>query len=350
MAKKSAKHRLPSGSVRIQAYDYTDDTGKKHYRSFTAPTLAEAKALRSEWQIDRKRRQEAEKNLTIQSAVRRYIDSKDGVLSPATIRGYESIYNLRFCGSFGKNKLNDITSQQIQIWVSDLSKSRTPKTVRNIYGLLLPALEMFAPDLHVKVQLSAKKKAELYCPSDADVKHLLESLRNDPDLERAVLLAAFGPLRRGEICALTDADISGNVISVTKSYVRGKDNIWHLKVPKTYASYRTIPFPDAVIACFDGIKGPLVSLTPDAITHRFKRALENAGLPNFRFHDLRHYSASIMHAIGVPDQYILQRGGWASDGVMKTVYRNAISDESVKQNTIINQHFELISHDISHEA
>ena len=57
-----------------------------------------------------------------------------------------------------------------------------------------------------------------------------------------------------------------------------------------------------------------------------------------------------MHAIGVPDQYILQRGGWASDGVMKTVYRNAISDESVKQNTIINQHFELISHDISHEA
>ena len=202
MAKKSAKHRLPSGSVRIQAYDYTDDTGKKHYRSFTAPTLAEAKALRSEWQIDRKRRQEAEKNLTIQSAVRRYIDSKDGVLSPATIRGYESIYNLRFCGSFGKNKLNDITSQQIQIWVSDLSKSRTPKTVRNIYGLLLPALEMFAPDLHVKVQLPAKKKAELYCPSDADVKHLLESLRNDPDLERAVLLAAFGPLRRGEICAL----------------------------------------------------------------------------------------------------------------------------------------------------
>ena len=42
MAKKSIKHRLPSGSVRIQAYDYTDDSGKKHYRSFTAPTLAEA--------------------------------------------------------------------------------------------------------------------------------------------------------------------------------------------------------------------------------------------------------------------------------------------------------------------
>ena len=84
MAKKSAKHRLPSGSVRIQAYDYTDDAGKKHYRSFTAPTLAEAKALRSEWQLHRKYEQESASNLTIQSAARRYIDSKDGVLSPAT--------------------------------------------------------------------------------------------------------------------------------------------------------------------------------------------------------------------------------------------------------------------------
>ena len=78
MAKKSTKHRLPSGSVRIQAYDYTDDAGKKHYRSFTAPTLAEAKTMRSEWQLHRKDEQEVASNLTIQSAARRYIDSKDG--------------------------------------------------------------------------------------------------------------------------------------------------------------------------------------------------------------------------------------------------------------------------------
>ena len=102
MAKKSTKHRLPSGSVRIQAYDYTDDAGKKHYRSFTAPTLAEAKAMRSEWQLHRKYEQESASNLTIQSAARRYIDSKDGVLSPATIRGYESIYKTRFVDDWPK--------------------------------------------------------------------------------------------------------------------------------------------------------------------------------------------------------------------------------------------------------
>ena len=57
-----------------------------------------------------------------------------------------------------------------------------------------------------------------------------------------------------------------------------------------------------------------------------------------------------MHAIGVPDQYILQRGGWSTDGVMKTVYRNAIANESVKQNDLINKHFEQVSHEISHDT
>ncbi|MBR0090420.1 MAG: site-specific integrase, partial [Lachnospiraceae bacterium] len=47
-----------------------------------------------------------------------------------------------------------------------------------------------------------------------------------------------------------------------------------------------------------------------------------------RFHDLRHYSASILHAIGVPDQYIMERGGWSDDRVLKAVYRNTLDDQS----------------------
>ena len=49
-----------------------------------------------------------------------------------------------------------------------------------------------------------------------------------------------------------------------------------------------------------------------------------------------------MHAIGVPDQYILQRGGWASDNIMKSVYRNTIDLETVRQTKKINQHFEKL--------
>ena len=48
MARKK-KNELPSGNIRIQVYDYTDEDGKKHYKSFTAPTKAQAQALATEW-------------------------------------------------------------------------------------------------------------------------------------------------------------------------------------------------------------------------------------------------------------------------------------------------------------
>lgn len=227
--------------------------------------------------------------------------------------------------------------------ISDLSRrGLSPKSIRNAYGLLSATIDMFAPDLRLKVTLPARKKPELYCPSDQDVKRLLEAVK-DPELYLAILLAAFGPMRRGEICALESTDIKDNIISVSKSMVLGSDNIWHIKQPKTYGGYRDIEFPDFVIQCIPNKEGKIFDATPDQITGRFEKALSKTDLPAFRFHDLRHYAASIMHAIGIPDQYILQRGGWSSDSVMKTVYRNTIDLETVRQNKKINDHFKRLS-------
>jgi hypothetical protein len=53
-----------------------------------------------------------------------------------------------------------------------------------------------------------------------------------------------------------------------------------------------------------------------------------------------------MHAIGVPDQYIPERGGWSSDNIMKTVCRNTINIETVRQTKKINEHFQKMSCDI----
>lgn len=82
---------------------------------------------------------------------------------------------------------------------------------------------------------------------------------------------------------------------------------------------------------------------------RFKRALSKIGLPDFRFHDLRHYTASVMHAIGIPDQYIMGRGGWSSDGTLKRIYRNEIDDYSKKFTAKTLDHFEAMQHELSHE-
>lgn len=280
--------------------------------------------------------------MTLYEAVGRYIDLKRAVLSPSTLTGYTAIQKTYFSGDFGKHMLSSLTNIVVQAWVSDLSVIRSPKTVRNAYGLLSATLDVFMPDLHLKSTLPAKKRPELYCPSDDDVKKLLEHIKGT-DLEIAVMLAAFGPLRRGEICALTSDDIHGNTITVSKSMVQGPDNQWYIKQPKTYGSYREIDFPDFVIDRIKDINGKIVNATPSRISGLFIKAITETDVPRFRFHDLRHYAASIMHAIGVPDQYILKRGGWISDNVMKSVYRNAIDSETVKQNKKINDHFKALS-------
>lgn len=338
MAKR--KNSLPSGNFRVLALDYTDPDGKRHYKSFTAPTKKEARMLADEWKLSKKRNRA--ENISVRVAVQRYKDMKAAVLSPSTLRGYAGLLRTHFQGDFGSTRLNELNSQIVQIWISDLSKRLSPKTVRNAYALLTAALDMFAPDLSIRVQLPARKHPELYCPNDTDIQRLLAESAGT-DLEIAILLAAFGPLRRGEICALTSRDIKGNTITVSKSIVRSEDNEWITKSPKTYGSYRTIQMPEFFFKHIRSKKGALCNLNPDQLTREFERVLDLCQLPHFRFHDLRHYSASIMHAIGVPDQYIMQRGGWSSDNVMKSVYRNVIDLEAEKQSQLILEHFQKVA-------
>lgn len=52
------------------------------------------------------------------------------------------------------------------------------------------------------------------------------------------------------------------------------------------------------------------------------------------------YSASIMHALGVPDRYIMERGGWSTDKTLKAVYQHTMSDQAQEFNKRIKSHFE----------
>jgi integrase len=59
--------------------------------------------------------------------------------------------------------------------------------------------------------------------------------------------------------------------------------------------------------------GKITTLTPTTVTHKFARILKNNDIPHFCFHDLQRYSASIQHAMGIPDAYMMQRRRWQSD-------------------------------------
>lgn len=342
---RKKKGQLPSGNFRKNRLDYIDENGKKHFKSFTGSSMAEVDYMIAQWKLQRGKPADHKGDLTVEDAVFRYIEAKRAVLSPSTIRYYNNVYKVHIAGSvLGSVYMNDLTTKDIQLWISDISRDHTPKTVRNIQMVLRSTVIMFLPDFRWKVTLPQKNPSDLYCPSDEDVKRLLDYLKeSDPMLYRAALLAAFGPMRRSEICALTSDDINGNEVTVNKALVYDTDGNLVLKATKTVGSTRVIEYPDFVIEAISEPRGRIVTYPPDRITVRFRNAVKRLGGPSYRFHDLRHYAASIMHAIGIPDRYIMERGGWMSDSVMKRVYQNVIDIEKRKQTVKINSHFKKIS-------
>lgn len=324
-AKKKA-----NGQWRVTVYDYKDSSGKIHQKTFTADTKREAERLANDYKNGPQL-----SDLTVGEAVKGYIESKKNVLSPSTHRSYLSIYRTHFESSrFGSITLLSLDNISVQRFISDLNLS--PKTVRNISGLLSAAVQMYCPKKTFQITLPARKRPELHTPTTAEVEALMRAVQNDRELYICILLCAFGPLRRSEACAVRYDDINDktNTVTVRRARVLNSDKEWVYKdMPKTDSSYRTVILPsEAVKVIGRGFGYVINQSTPVALSDRMARVLKRENLPHFRMHDLRHYSASILHAIGIPDQYIMARGGWKTDNVMKRVYRDTLSDVEKKMN------------------
>ena len=331
--------KLDSGSWRCLAFIGMEN-GKRKYKSFTAPTKKEAEYMASEYLMNQKEHERVKNVLTFRQGLVNYIESREAVLSPSTIKEYNRMQKNGFKGLDDKS-IDDITQEDIQLFVNAQAKTHSPKSVKNMHGLISAVIKMYRPSMAINTTLPQKVPKKLYIPTDDDVKKLLSKVQ-DEEMLIVILLAAFGPMRRAEICGLESGDLEGKTIHVQRAVVMDKDRNYITKTTKSVAGNRLIPLPDFVYDKIKDKNGRIVNLNPNQIIHRFIALQRASGLPHFRFHDLRHYCASIQHAIGIPDAYIMQRGGWNSDSVLKQIYRHALDDKSIEMNDKANEHFSEI--------
>lgn len=322
--------KLKSGSWRVRVFshcEYIDGRKKSVYVSFTSDSKADAEMQAARFQTDKKRYSKG--RVTIAEALKKYIESRRNVLSPATYREYSRCYD-KCLDIIGAILVSDVTSVDLQEYVSRLSAFLSPKTVKNYYGLVLSAIRQYSDKVY-RVKLPDRVPPEYHVPTDADVRLLLDNA--NPRLKLAIALAAFGTLRRGEICALKYKDVlyDFRAVYVHADMVLDSRRVWVYKdFPKTNSSIRRVELPAAVLDLIPPCDDPeafIYSGTPTTIDHTFGKLRKKLGL-SCRFHDLRHYAASSLHAAGMPDQYIMERGGWSTDITLKSVYRNTMSDKS----------------------
>lgn len=319
-----AYQTLPSGKLRLQ----TTIGGKRV--SFTGRTQKEIELKRTDYIRSLGFAVEYKENPPISEIIDLYISSKENVLSPSTIAGYRKMQRTAY-SDINNLRLSDINSNVLQRFVSDITLIHSAKYVKNIYGLLSSALKQVT-DRTFTVTLPKYIRPKLFTPNDNQVKQLLES--SSGDLKIAVMLAAFGTLRRGEVCGLVygDIDRKANTIYVHSDCVLNSDNTWVYKpFPKTDNSIRTICYPKEVIALIPD--GPatdhIISITPNALTQQMSRKKKQLGM-DISMHSLRRYAASFMHALGIPDKYIMETGGWVSDRILKSVYENTLDEKSIE--------------------
>ena len=181
-----------------------------------------------------------------------------------------------------------------------------------------------------------------------DVQKLLATAQDTP-YYTLIYAALYTGMRRGELLGLRwcDVDLDMATLSVVQSLQRRYGGEFLVKEPKSSRGRRLIALPPSLAILLrqhkaqqDDVRKLLglalaetdlvfahldaSPLDPSTISHAFGRITRKAGLPNIRFHDLRHTHASLMLRNGVHPKIVSERLGHSSIAITLDTYSHVL--------------------------
>jgi integrase len=205
--------------------------------------------------------------------------------------------------------------------------------------------------------LPKEPNSEMKILDESQVSHLLITAYGDR-LEALYYLAVGTGMRQSEILGLkwTDLDWVNQSLRVERQLIRPEGAEVQFAPPKTKFGKRTLSIGDKSIEVLHNhyerqheervakgrrwIENGLIFTTglgtpihARNLIRYFKKLLKEAGLPEIRFHDLRHTAASIMLNHGIPVIVVSRRLGHARPSITLDVYAHLIPrmDEDAAQ-------------------
>lgn len=258
---------------------------------------------------------------SVSECVRLYIDTKESVLSPSTIKQYRS-YLRNMPESFLALPICAVDSFKLQSLANEYLANNSIKYTKNVIALVTATLGYFAPDKSVRVTYPRNVFKASYKPSEDDIKRILEESKGTM-FEVALWLACMG-LRRSEQICLTDKDLNGNILTISKAKVQASNNTWITKdYTKTAASTRQIILPDHIVTLIHE-KG-FYNGHPNSIICWLYKTQDRLGIPRFSLHYFRHFFAAKMSTV-TDEATVLELGGWKTTNIFKNTYRYALPE------------------------
>jgi len=233
----------------------------------------------------------------------------------STFVSYERIIRMHVKLGLGDVRLTRVTPQLVQrLYTEKLEGGLSPRSVQYLHAILHKAFEQA-----VKWSLVPRNVTDLVDPPSVkrhspvvwsldQVKQFVEAAGSNYHYALYVLALSTG-LRQGELLGLQidDLDFVNGSLQVRQSLevVRGSGEL-RLSPPKTERGRRRIQIPgpalDVLKAHVRGSKRVTgyvflsrtgTPILPRNIVREFKALLQVAGVPEIRFHDLRHTCATL---------------------------------------------------------
>ena len=303
-------------------------------RCFTGPIRAEVEAEALKYKLTHQARQLSAR--TVKDALNQYIVSREKVLSPATIRGYETIRKNYFL-RLQSLPLKTLSTQDCQAAIADELETHSPKSIKNAWGLFSSAIKAAgAGDFPVRLPQVPVPDTPWLDPDQIPV--FLNAIKDKP-CELPALLALHG-LRNSEILDLSwkDVDLVKGLLYVRGAAVPDKDgNLVHKAANKNRRSTRTvsiwIPRLLAVLQEKHQADGYVCPIGERSAYFAINRICKKAGLPEIGVHGLRRSAASVFYHLGISDRVTMQQLGWSE---LATMHKHYVRIAEKDQNDAIN--------------
>ena len=293
--------------------------------------------------------------ITLERFMEGWLNGKKISRRPGTVHSYRRIAERDILPMMGRMRLKDILPGHVnQLYGNMTAEGKGARTIQLVHVVLHCVLEQAVRENILgrnpldAVERPRVETAEFQILNEEQVRQFM-IFASDSPYASLFHLALTSGMRKGELLGLKWTDVNWDrcILNVHRQLQTVPGQGYCLVAPKTKAGHRQIKLGQGTMVQLEAHRKEqeLVKkaardkwqenemifttwigtyLDQSKVSKELKRILKKAGLPNIRFHDLRHTSISFQLEMGTSLNTVQQRAGHSKASVTSDIYGHTL--------------------------